>query len=80
MRGLDFSDVARIDWTTALIFDDDRRDYGEHRQTVLGLLDGRLIVVAFTLRADAMRVISMRKANARERKIYDTFGQIASDR
>ncbi|WP_299289008.1 BrnT family toxin [uncultured Tateyamaria sp.] len=72
-RKLDFADVAHIDWDTAIIFDDERRDYGEHRQVVLGKLRGRLVVVAFTEREGVIRVISMRKANSREGKIYDTF-------
>ena len=41
---------------------------------MMGHLNGRLIVVAFTMRDDAVRVISMRKANSRERKVYDSFG------
>lgn len=72
-RGLDFADVDRIEWETALVFDDDRRDYGERRQVCLGQLRGQLVVVAFTFRGDALRVISMRKASRRERRLYDRY-------
>ena len=72
-RGLDFADVARIEWNTAIVLDDDRRDYGERRQVCLGLLHGQLVVVAYTFRDEALRVISMRRASRRERKIYDQY-------
>ena len=70
-RGLDFADVALIDWETAITFDDDRRDYGERRQVCLGRMREQVVVVAFTFRGNALRVISMRKANRRERKLHD---------
>ena len=72
-RGLDFADVGRIEWDAAIVLDDDRRDYGERRQVCLGLLHGQLVVVAYTFRDDALRVISMRGASRRERRIYDQF-------
>ena len=50
---------------------DDRYDYGEDRTQALGLIDGRLHMLAFTMRGDALRVISLRKANPREVKRYD---------
>lgn len=70
-RGLDFADVALIDWDNALIIDDTRTDYGEERFVAMGTLRGRLVVVAYTLRGNALRVISLRKANKREQRIYD---------
>ncbi|MFN0114659.1 MAG: BrnT family toxin [Paracoccaceae bacterium] len=47
-----------------------RRDYGEERFITVGFLDNRLVVVAWTQRKDAWRVISMRKANGREQGHY----------
>lgn len=70
-RGLDFADVDQIEWETAIVFDDDRRECGERRQVCLGLLHDQLVVVAYTFRGDALRVISMRRANRRERRIHD---------
>ena len=72
-RGLDFADVAELDWETAIIFDDERKNYGEQRKTALGYLYNRLVVVAFTYRGDVLRIISLRKANKREQKVYDSF-------
>jgi len=51
-------------------FVDDRFDYGEVRLLTLGLLAERLIVIAHAPREDGSRIISMRKGNLREQKIY----------
>jgi uncharacterized protein len=45
---------------------DTRRAYGEDRFQLVGKIDGRVFVLAFTLRAGVVRIISARKANARE--------------
>ena len=73
-RGLDM-DAAGPVWDGAhLTFEDDRHDYSEVRLITLGFLDGRMVVVAWTWRTrggtETRRVISMRKANARERARY----------
>jgi len=52
----------------ALIEIDDRRDYGEPRWILYGEIDGRLHVLAFTVRRGITRAISLRKANDREQK------------
>lgn len=49
---------------------DDRRDYGENRFITVGFLDGRMVVLVWTPRENARRIISMRKANERERRLY----------
>ena len=52
-------------------FVDSRFDYGEVRLITLGLLAGRVVIIAHAPRADdTTRIISMRKANRREQKIY----------
>jgi uncharacterized DUF497 family protein len=48
-------------------YPDDRRDYGELRMLTVGHLRGRMVIVVWTLRGSARHVISMRKANAREK-------------
>lgn len=53
------------------IADDDRKDYGEHRQVAYGRINGRLFVCVFTDRDGVRRIISSRKANSRERRTYD---------
>ncbi|MCY3879896.1 MAG: BrnT family toxin [Rhodobacteraceae bacterium] len=49
---------------------DDRRDYGEARFITIGFLDGEMVVLVWTPRDDVYRIISMRKANERERRLY----------
>jgi uncharacterized DUF497 family protein len=70
-RGLPFSLVLQMEWNTALIKEDLRRDYGERRFQLLGHIHGRLHAMVFTLRDDKAHVISLRKANAREVKHYE---------
>ena len=60
-------DVFSGDTLTVL---DDRRDYGENRFITVGFLDGTMVVLVWTPRIKARRVISMRKANERERRLY----------
>ncbi|WP_428097757.1 BrnT family toxin [Candidatus Rariloculus sp.] len=49
---------------------DDRRDYGEERFITAGFLDGEMVLLAWTPRRNSRRIISMRKANERERRFY----------
>lgn len=67
-RGIDFADAERLDFATALIRPDIRHDYGEPRFRALAMLDGRLHAVVFTPRDGVLRLISLRYANARERR------------
>jgi uncharacterized DUF497 family protein len=69
-RGLDMAMADRIFAGPHLTFDDDRRDYGERREITVGFLEGRLVFVVWTRRGDARRIISMRKANEREKTEY----------
>ena len=64
-RGLDFGDVFRC-----VTFEDTRSDYGEPRFITFGVLVGRMVVIAQTRRGVGTRIISMRKANDHEEKIY----------
>jgi uncharacterized DUF497 family protein len=54
---------------------DIRRDYGEPRFLMVGLLDGRIHVCAYALRDGVRRIISLRKANRREQHAYRTARQ-----
>ena len=69
-RELDFADVVRFEFTTAITEQDRRRDYGEVRFNSWGYLDGAFCSLCWTVRNDAFRVISLRKCNDRERKKY----------
>jgi uncharacterized protein len=69
-RGLSFERVADLDWKTAVVIVDNRRDYGEPRLRVMACLDGRLHAVVVTPRGEDLRVISFRRANSREVRRY----------
>jgi hypothetical protein len=69
-RQLSFEKVSKLEWSSAVILEDVRKDYGERRFRVFGYIDERLYAVVFTPREDAVHVISFRKANSREVKNY----------
>lgn len=49
---------------------DNRKDYGEARFLALGLLGEFILFVVYTQRKYKIRLISARRANAEERRIY----------
>ncbi len=65
-RGLDFADAAHVFAGLHATLPDDRRDYGEVRFISAGFLEDRLVVLVWTPRGTARRVISMRHAHADE--------------
>jgi hypothetical protein len=67
-HGLSLAGAARMDFEAAIVVRDRRYDYGEDRFHALGTVDGRLHMLVFTMRGDALRAISLRKANPREVK------------
>ena len=69
-RGLPFHLASAFDWSTALVLQDTRRAYGERRFQAIGLIEQHLHVLVFTPRSDALHVISLRRANRRERTRY----------
>jgi len=69
-HGISLGEAARIDWDTAAIWPDRRFDYGENRMRCLGYLGLRLHYVAFVDRGEIRRIISLRRANDREEKLY----------
>lgn len=70
-HGIPFNLAVRVfDDPFRLEIEDDRFDYGEERIITLGLIDGRVYVVIYTPRDDHCRIISARKANARESRRY----------
>jgi uncharacterized DUF497 family protein len=69
-HGVSLALANEVEWETALIWTDNRKDYGEVRLSALVLRENRLYFVAFVDRADIRRVISLRKANEREVKRY----------
>ena len=70
-RGLSFALAWDMNWDAALVIQDLRKDYAETRYQALGPIQGRLYVLVFTIRDTALRIISLRKANAREVAKYE---------
>lgn len=71
LRGISFDRAADFDWSSALIVEDTRRDYGEARFQALGYIGGRLHMLVFAPRPPDVHVVSLRKANDREVKRYE---------
>ena len=75
-RGLDFANAGRIFEGRTLTLEDDRFAYPEPRFQSFGLLDDRLVMIAWTPTAAGIRVISMRKCNDKEgRRILPRLGR-----
>ena len=69
-HGLSLSLAEELDWDAALVWVDDRYEYGELRMIALAPKTETLYYVAFVERDEARRIISLRQANRREVKHY----------
>lgn len=69
-HGVDFAIVEGFAWERSIIFEDVRERYLERRWVVFGPIGDRLYALVFTERGDVTRVISLREATKRERKLY----------
>lgn len=70
-RQLSFERAVDFDFESSLTYLDTRMDYGEDRWVSIGFLDDRLHVICYLKLLQGIRVISLRKANERERRVYD---------
>jgi uncharacterized protein len=59
-----FDDFYAYEWA------DEREDYGEERYNITGMVRGRFITVTYAMRGEKFRLISARKAEPRERRLY----------
>jgi uncharacterized protein len=59
-----FKDIFTIEWT------DDRHGDMEKRFITIGMVEGRLLFVAYTWRGKRIRLISAGEAEPRERRKY----------
>ena len=69
-RGLDFARAGEVFAGLHFTGQDVRQDYEEDRFITVGPLDARLVVLVWTPRGEVRRIISMRKANDREKAFY----------
>lgn len=70
-RAIDFADMGKFDWDNALTAEDARLEYSETRFISIGYMDENIVVCVWCFRDDTTRIISLRKANKRERKRYE---------
>lgn len=70
---MDFARSAEIFEGTHFTGQDTRQDYDEDRFITVGWLDARLVVLVWTPRGEVRRIISMRKANDREKALYTRY-------
>ena len=69
-HGLSLAAAAELSWDAALVWIDDRADYGEVRMVALAPIGDVLCFVAFVDRESRRRIISLRRANRREVNHY----------
>lgn len=70
-HGVRFAQAARIFADPRRLERVDRRqDYGEERRQTIGSVDGRVLLVAYTLRGGRIRLISARRAHDHEERAY----------
>lgn len=70
-HGYDFDDAPQvIESGRTLTFEDRRFDYDEQRFITLGVLRDDVVVITTAETDETIRVISMRKAERNEEKIY----------
>ena len=69
-HGIDFAELAEVFENAPHTVLDGRYDYGEERFFTLGLLKGRVVVIAHTQSDDRIRIISARRALRNEEIRY----------
>jgi hypothetical protein len=70
-HGIAFEEAWEFDWAGAIVVDRSRRADGEVPQAAIGLLQGRVCTLIFTDRPDGVRLISFRRSNRSEEKVYE---------
>ena len=69
-HGLDFAECEGVFDGPVVSWDDDRKDYGEQRISLLGFLHGIVVHITYTERGDDLHVISLRKAEKHEIRFF----------
>ncbi len=64
-----FNDPFLVEWT------DDVQSHDEIRFGALGMIEQRVLFVAFAMRDEVIRIISARRATAAERRRYHNENQ-----
>jgi hypothetical protein len=69
-HGLEFAGCEAVFDHPVVTWEDDRDAYGESRINLLGWLDGHLVHLTYTERGEALRAISLRRAEKHDLRRY----------
>jgi uncharacterized DUF497 family protein len=72
-HGIDFEFAKEIFSGIWISKSDNRKDYGESRFIAIGRLENFVLIGVYTLRGQKIRLISVRRANNEERRIYNDY-------
>ena len=71
-RGFEFAYAVRAFFDPQrIVVEDTRRDFGEDRHRLPGMINGQAYAVVYTMRGSAVRIISARTANPKEVADYE---------
>lgn len=75
-HGVTFNEAEQaFDDQSAIEFLDEMNSESEVRYQIIALSPLRLLFVAFTVRGETIRIISARKANAEQTRIYNEYNR-----
>ena len=69
-HGIDFTAAAKVFLDPGMIEFDEFHESGELRFDAIGLVDGRMLFVTYTMRREVIRIISARGAEPHEKRKY----------
>lgn len=69
-HGIDFRTAAKVFLDPYMIELDNLDDRGELRFSAIGMVERRMLFVAYTMRGDSIRIISARGAEPHEKRKY----------
>lgn len=69
-HGVDFTTAAKVLLDPGMIEFDEFHESGELRFNAIGLVDGRMLLVTYTMRGEVIRIISARGAEPHEKRKY----------
>jgi uncharacterized DUF497 family protein len=69
-REFGFEIADSFEWSSAVVERDDRKDYGEARYRAFGRAADLRLCIAFTLRGEVTRIISVRRMHDKEAAKY----------
>lgn len=69
-HGVSLAQSAMLEWDNVWAIEDARNDYGERRMIGYGPIADCVYCVVYTEREETRRIISLRKANRREVRLY----------